>query len=93
MSVVGRGPERHPADVNLTITDRTSGLSERFGGLTTPASRARAIDKVLNDPDTGSKLVAAPLNRHDVFTLRGLIDEKPVPYPMILQKKVANDRG
>lgn len=30
------------------------------------------------------KITHASLNRHDVFTLRGLVDEKPVPYPMIL---------
>jgi len=51
-----------PIDFNLTVTDRMSGLNERFGSLTTSAAGARAADKVINDPDTGSKLVALKLD-------------------------------
>jgi phage tail sheath protein FI len=51
-----------PTDFNLTLTNRTSGLGERFGSLTTSSAGGRAADKVINDPDTGSKLVSLTLD-------------------------------
>lgn len=51
-----------PIQFNVTLTDRATGLGERFGSLTTSVAGARAADKVLNDPDTGSKLVAVTLD-------------------------------
>ncbi|MBO9713879.1 phage tail sheath C-terminal domain-containing protein [Sphingomonas sp.] len=52
-----------PSDFNVTLTDRMSGLNERFGSLTTSAAGGRAINKVLNDPDTGSKFVSSTLDQ------------------------------
>lgn len=41
-------------------------------------------EPIIKDGWLRVKFTHASLNRHDVFTLRGLVDEKPVPYPMIL---------
>lgn len=44
---------------NLTITDLTSGVSERFTDLSVSASSARNAVAILNDPDSGSRLARA----------------------------------
>jgi NADPH:quinone reductase-like Zn-dependent oxidoreductase len=41
-------------------------------------------DPVVQEGWLRVKITHASLNRHDVFTLRGLVNDKPVPYPMIL---------
>ncbi|SFV09075.1 D-arabinose 1-dehydrogenase, Zn-dependent alcohol dehydrogenase family [Methylobacterium sp. 174MFSha1.1] len=41
-------------------------------------------DPVIEEGWLRVKITHASLNRHDVFTLRGLVNDKPVPYPMIL---------
>lgn len=43
---------------NLTVYDRLTGRTERFGNLSTVAASARFAPNVVNDPATGSKLVA-----------------------------------
>lgn len=47
---------------NLTITDRLTGRSERFGNLTTSSSDGRFASTVVNDEATGSKLVKLTVN-------------------------------
>jgi phage tail sheath protein FI len=47
---------------NLTITDRLTGRSERFGNVTTSSSDARFASTVVNDQATGSKLVKLTVN-------------------------------
>lgn len=42
---------------NLSLFDRQTGRSERFGGLLTTAGNARTATIVVGDPGTGSKLV------------------------------------
>jgi len=46
---------------SLTVIDPVSGRVERFTGLTTQAGQARTADTVVNDPVTGSALVALTL--------------------------------
>ncbi|WP_178392282.1 phage tail sheath C-terminal domain-containing protein [Burkholderia sp. SRS-W-2-2016] len=57
---IGAKPYDAAADqkrFNVTITDRTTGRVERFGDLSTDTSASRYLANVLDDIDTGSKLV------------------------------------
>ena len=60
--------------------------SHRSDGLARPERNA---EPVLEDGWLRVRITHASLNRHDVFTLRGLVTEKPVPYPMIFGNDVA----
>ncbi len=44
---------------NLTVTDLTSGTSERFTQLTLDSTQPNFVNAVVNDPDSGSQLVTA----------------------------------
>ena len=42
---------------NLSVQDRLTGRSERFGGITTDSASARFAPNVINEPATGSKFI------------------------------------
>ena len=44
---------------NLTVTDLASGQSESFPGVTLDAAKPNSVARVVNDPDSGSRLVSA----------------------------------
>lgn len=43
---------------NLTITDRTTGVTETFANVTMDTAKSSFVEAVVNDPDTGSQLVS-----------------------------------
>lgn len=58
---IGAGPFESGANkklFNLTITDPTTGLVERFTRISTDATNARFAEAVVSDPATGSSLVS-----------------------------------
>ena len=65
---IGAQPFTSSADqkrFTLTVTDALTGRVERFANLTTAAGNARTADAVVNDPDTGSRLVSLKLDGLD----------------------------
>lgn len=64
-------PLDKPTHFNLRLTHRATGVSERFGSLSTSATSARKASDVVSDPDTGSRLVSLDLKGAD----------KPAPGP------------
>lgn len=55
-------PAADTQSFNLTITDLGTGRSERFGNVTMDTSKSAFVDKVVNDADSGSKLVRVKAN-------------------------------
>ena len=65
---IGAQPFTSSADqkrFTLTLTDALTGRVERFANLTTAAGNARTADAVVNDRDTGSRLVSLKLDGLD----------------------------
>ncbi len=65
---IGAKPFTSSADnkrFTLTVTDALTGRVERFANLTTAAGNARTADAVVNDRDTGSRLVSLRLDGLD----------------------------
>jgi len=51
-------PEADHATFNLTVTDLTTGATERFTGVTVDSTSKFFVETVVNDPDSGSKMIA-----------------------------------
>jgi uncharacterized protein len=54
-------PAGDPRAYNLTLTDLTTGTTERFPNVTNDSSRPNVVTAVVNDPASGSKLVSVGL--------------------------------
>jgi phage tail sheath protein FI len=74
-----------PKEFNLTVRDRATGRTERFGSLTTVSGNARTPDKVLNDPTSGSGLVS--------FQLDDAGKPAPAPTGTIMELKEISQPG
>ena len=64
-------PDGDPKAFNLTITDFTGGAVETFRNVTLDDTRPNFVDAVVNDPETGSRLVsveATPASDRPVAT-------------------------
>lgn len=51
-------PPGDPLAFNLTVTDLGTGTVERFGNVTLDPARTTFVETVVNDPDSGSRMVS-----------------------------------